>query len=47
MSIILIEPEMAAKDVLPLVKDAVKAEMARLELAIEGAQKRLAPFETK
>lgn len=47
MSTVLIEPQVAAKDVLPLVKDAVKAEIVRLELAIETALKRLASFETK
>lgn len=34
-------------DVLPLVKSAIDAEIARLELASEMATKRLLPFEKK
>lgn len=41
------EPTSQAKRVLPLVQAAVDGEIARLELALEQAQKRLAPFEEK
>jgi len=41
------EPTSRAKRVLPLVQAAVEGEIARLELAIAQAQKRLKPFEEK
>ncbi len=47
MSTIYIEPAQKAGEVLYLVKSAVESEMARFELAIDAAQKRLAPFEQK
>ncbi len=42
-----LEPTSQADKVLPLVKAAVEGEIARLELAIEQAQRRLSPFEEK
>jgi hypothetical protein len=42
-----LQPTSRADQVLPLVKAAVDGEIARLELALEQAQKRLALFEEK
>jgi len=44
---IYVEPSQAANSVLPLVRSTVEAEITRLELALEMAQKRLAPFEQR
>ncbi len=46
MNRIYIEPEQN-KEVLHLVKEAVQSQVARLELALEVAKKRLGPFEQK
>ncbi|OGO35750.1 MAG: hypothetical protein A2Z03_03875 [Chloroflexi bacterium RBG_16_56_8] len=46
MNTIYIEPQQN-KQVLRLVEAAVQGEVARLELALELAKKRLAPFEDK
>lgn len=42
-----LKPTSQADKILPLVRAAVEGEIARLELAIEQAQKRLNPFEEK
>jgi hypothetical protein len=47
MSTIYIEPNQATSEVLPLIRAAIKSEIVRLELALEMAVKRLAPFEQK
>ncbi len=46
MNTIYIEPTQN-KQVLRLVEEAVRGEVARLELALELARRRLAPFENK
>ena len=46
MNTIYIEPTQN-KQVLHLVEEAVRGEIARLELALELARRRLAPFENK
>ena len=45
MSTLYLEPTKQAEQTLPLVRSAIEAEIARLELALEMAQKRLAKFE--
>ncbi|MDP2977096.1 MAG: hypothetical protein Q8N45_12905 [Anaerolineales bacterium] len=47
MSTLYVEPEQRTKDVLYLVQSAVESEIARLELALEAARRRLMPFEQK
>ena len=47
MTTIYIEPAQEASEVLPLVQSAIKGEIARLELALKMAEKRLTPFEQK
>ncbi|MBU4225519.1 MAG: hypothetical protein KKC71_06835, partial [Chloroflexi bacterium] len=47
MSTLYVEPEQRTKDVLYLVQSAVESEIARLELALEAARRRLTPFEQK
>ena len=47
MSVVLVEPQINAKDVLPLVRSAVNAEITRLELAVEAARRRLVSYETR
>ena len=47
LATIYVEPTQEANRVLPLVKAAVDAEVARLNLALEMAEQRLAPFEQK
>ena len=47
MSTIYVEPAQKAGEVLYLVQSAIKSEMAKLELGLEMARKRLAPFEQK
>ncbi|MFN8458223.1 MAG: hypothetical protein U0401_26825 [Anaerolineae bacterium] len=47
MTTIYIEPTQEASEVLPLVQSAIESEVARLELALKMAEKRLAPFEQK
>lgn len=47
MSTLYVEPEQSTKDVLYLVQSAVESEIARLELALEAARRRLTPFEQK
>ena len=42
-----IEAAQQAKQAIQLVQSAVAAEVARLELAVQMAQQRLAPFERK
>lgn len=42
-----IEPVQEAKQASRLVQSAVRAEIAKLELAVEMARKRLGPFEQK
>lgn len=42
-----IKSKKADKNVLPLVKSAIEAEITRLELALDIANKRLIPFEKK
>ena len=44
---IYVEPAQEAKQILSLVKAAVDAEIARLRLALDMAEKRLVPFEQK
>jgi hypothetical protein len=46
-AVIYIKSKQETTDVLPLVKSAIDAEIARLELASEMAAKRLLPFEKK
>jgi len=46
-AVIYIKSKQETADVLPLVKSAIDAEIARLELASEMATKRLLPFEKK
>lgn len=47
MSTLYVEPEQRTKDVLYLVQSAVESEIARLELTLEAARRRLTPFEQK
>jgi len=47
MSTIYVKPERKSDEVLGLVRSAVKEQVARLELGLDQAEKRLAPFETK
>ena len=47
MSTLYVELEQRTKDVLYLVQSAVESEIARLELALEAARRRLTPFEQK
>ena len=47
MTTIYAEPIQEANSILSLVKAAVDSEVARLGLALEVAEKRLAPFEQK
>ena len=47
MSTLYVEPKQRTKDVLYLVQSAVESEIARLELALEAARRRLTPFEQK
>ncbi|NOX62383.1 MAG: hypothetical protein GXP42_10650 [Chloroflexi bacterium] len=47
MSTLYLEPTKQAEKTLPLVRSAIEAEIARLELALEMAQKRLAEFEQR
>lgn len=47
LATIYVEPAQEANQVLSLVKAAVDAEVARLRLALDLAEKRLAPFEQK
>lgn len=45
MSTLVVEPTQDAKTVLPLVRSAIRSEVARLELALQLARQRLEPFE--
>ena len=47
MTRIYIEPAQDAEAILPLVRAAVESEIARLEMALNMALKRLRPFEEK
>ena len=47
MTTIHVEPAPEAVDVLHLIRSAIESEIARLELALKLAMKRLAPFEEK
>jgi hypothetical protein len=47
MARLYIEPTQEAEEILPLVRSAIESEMAKLELALKMAEKRLAPFEEK
>lgn len=47
MSTIYVEPAQKASDVLYLVRSAVESQIARLELGLQSARKRLVPFEQK
>jgi hypothetical protein len=47
MTTIYIEPVQEAGEVMFLVQSAIESEVARLELALKMAEKRLAPFEQK
>lgn len=47
MSTIYVEPAQKAREVLPLVQSAIEGEIARLELSLKAAAKRLAPYEQK
>lgn len=47
MSIIHIEAEQGAGDVRPLVQAAIASEIAKLELGLDMARRRLAPYEKK
>lgn len=42
-----IEPTQEAEEILPLVRSAIESEVAKLELALQMAEKRLTPFEEK
>ena len=42
-----VEPAQKASDVLYLVRSAIESQVARLELGLQLARKRLAPFEQK
>lgn len=45
MSTLYVQPTQKAGEVLLLVRSAIEGEIARLELALERARERLAPFE--
>ncbi|MCP4345631.1 MAG: hypothetical protein GY795_08900 [Desulfobacterales bacterium] len=47
MTTICIEPSQKSGEVLHLVRSAIESEIAKLELALKMAVKRLAPFEKK
>ncbi len=47
MTTIYIEPAKEANEVLYLVRSAIDSEIAKLELALKMAMKRLSPFEEK
>lgn len=47
MATIYIEPKQESREVLRLVRSAIESEIAKLELALKMAMKRLAPFEEK
>jgi hypothetical protein len=47
MSTLLIQTDTGSQDLVTLIRDAIRAEVTRLELALEVAQKRLAVFETR
>ena len=47
MTTIYVEPTQEASEVLHLVRSAIESEIARFELALKLASKRLAPFEEK
>jgi hypothetical protein len=47
MSIIHIEADQGAGDVRPLVQAAIAGEIAKLELGLDMARRRLAPYEEK
>ncbi|GAB4420033.1 MAG: hypothetical protein Fur0044_16730 [Anaerolineae bacterium] len=47
MTTLYIEPVQEAGEVLPLIQSAIESEIARLELALKMAEKRLGPFEQK
>jgi hypothetical protein len=47
MTVIYVEPAQEATEVLHLVRSAIDSEIAKLELALKMAMKRLLPFEEK
>jgi hypothetical protein len=47
MATLYIEPVQESGEILPLVRSAIESEVAKLELALKMAIKRLAPFEEK
>jgi hypothetical protein len=47
MARLYVEPIQEAGEILPLVRSAIENEVAKLELALKMAEKRLAPFEEK
>lgn len=47
MATIYIEPTQDSGEILRLVRSAIESEIAKLELALKMAMKRLAPFEEK
>ncbi|MGH2541551.1 MAG: hypothetical protein ACRDIB_02060 [Ardenticatenaceae bacterium] len=47
MSILYIEPVQEARETLFLIQSAIESEIAKLQLALQAAQKRLEPFERR
>lgn len=47
MATLYIEPAQGSAEILRLVRSAITSEVAKLELALQMAMKRLAPFEEK
>jgi len=47
MSTIYVETDPHSAEVMSLVREAIESEARRLELALEAARRRLAPFEQK
>ena len=47
MTILYIEPQQQANEIMPLVRSAIESQIVKLELALKLADKRLQPFEQK
>jgi len=47
MTILYIEPQQQANEIMPLVQSAIESQIVKLELALKLADKRLQPFEQK
>jgi hypothetical protein len=47
MTILYVEPQQQASEIIPLVRSAVESQIVKLELALKLADKRLQPFEQK